>query len=88
MKVSPGPASGPPARPYVIELIDDAGDRSRFEVIDALDYDGATHYLVQDAEDEARVLVLSEVAGGFESVTGERLDELLALFESELDEDS
>ena len=51
-----------------VTLIDDAGVERRFRMHDAFDLDGVAYYLVEDARDPERVLLLRESdAGGTRS---------------------
>jgi hypothetical protein len=68
--------------PHEVVLIDEAGASRRFLVHDALDVEERTYYLVEDAEDPERVLLLKESAGGLETIEGEEFDRVLALLEA------
>lgn len=54
-----------------ITLIDEAGLERRFRMHDAFDLDGVSFYLVEDAAEPERVLLLRETGGGLETVEGE-----------------
>lgn len=56
-----------------ITLIDEAGLERRFRMHDAFDLDGVSFYLVEDAAEPERVLLLRETGGGLETVEGEEL---------------
>jgi hypothetical protein len=54
-----------------ITLIDETGLERRFRMHDAFDLDGVSYYLVEDAAEPERVLLLRETDGGLETVEGE-----------------
>ena len=54
-----------------VTLIDETGVERRFRMHDAFDLEGVTYYLVEDAAEPERVLLLRETGGGLETVDGE-----------------
>jgi len=56
-----------------VTLIDETGVERRFRMHDAFDLEGVTYYLVEDAAEPERVLLLRETGGGLETVDGEEL---------------
>ena len=70
--------------PEPITLIDQDGVGREFLVHDAIDVQGHTYYLVEDATDPEQVALLKEQEEGtLEPVGGEEFDRVLALLEAE-----
>lgn len=69
-----------------VTLIDEAGVERRFRLHDAFDLDGLAYYLVEDAAEPERVLLLRETGGGLETVDGEDFSRVMgALDRDEVD---
>lgn len=66
-----------------VTLIDEAGVERRFRLHDAFDLDGVAYYLVEDANDSERVLLLRETGGGLETVDGEEFSRVMAALETD-----
>ena len=64
-------------------LVDDAGAERRFKLHDAFDLDGVTYYLVEDASDPERVLLLRELEGGLETVDGDEFKRVMEALEED-----
>ena len=69
-----------------VTLVDEAGVERRFNLHDAFEHEGVAYYLVEDAADSERVMLLRESSAGLESVTGEEFDTVMqALEQDEVD---
>jgi len=66
-----------------VTLVDDAGAERRFKLHDAFDLDGVTYYLVEDASDPERVLLLRELEGGLETVDGDEFKRVMEALEED-----
>ena len=66
-----------------VTLVDDAGAERRFKLHDAFDLDGVTYYLVEDASDPERVLLLRELEGGLETVDGDEFKRVMEALEQD-----
>ena len=66
-----------------VTLIDDAGVERRFRLHDAFDLDGVTYYLVEDATDPDRVLLLRETEGGLETIDGDDFKRVMEALEED-----
>ena len=66
-----------------VTLVDDAGAERRFKLHDAFDLDGVTYYLVEDASDPERVLLLRELEGGLETVDGDEFTRVMEALEED-----
>lgn len=64
-----------------VTLIDESGAERRFRMHDAFDLDGVAYYLVEDAIDSERVLLLREASGGLETVDGEEFARVMGALE-------
>ncbi len=71
------------SKPEQVTLIDESGLERRFALHDAFDLDGRSYYLVEDASDPDRVLLLRESDGGLETVEGEELDRVMRSLEKD-----
>ena len=70
-----------------VTLIDETGVERRFRMHDAFDLDGVAYYLVEDARDAERVLLLRESGEGLETVDGDEFERVMeALERDEIDE--
>lgn len=68
-----------------ITLIDEAGAEHAFNLHDAFDFEGATYYLVEAADEPDMVLLLREGEGTLESVGPEEFDRVVSGLEAEGD---
>ena len=66
-----------------VSLIDDAGVERRFVLHEAFDLDGIAYYLVEDARDAERVLLLRESSSGLETVDGAEFDTVMRALEED-----
>ena len=66
-----------------VTLVDDGGAERRFKLHDAFDLDGVTYYLVEDASDPERVLLLRELEGGLETVDGDEFKRVMEALEED-----
>jgi len=66
-----------------VTLVDDAGAERRFKLHDAFDLDAVTYYLVEDASDPERVLLLRELEGGLETVDGDEFKRVMEALEED-----
>ncbi|HET7421758.1 MAG TPA: hypothetical protein VFL27_15365 [Candidatus Dormibacteraeota bacterium] len=66
-----------------VTLIDDSGAERRFRMHDAFDLDGVAYYLVEDAKDPDRVLLLRESGGGLETVDGAEFERVMGALEKD-----
>jgi Protein of unknown function (DUF1292) len=66
-----------------VTLVDDSGAERRFKLHDAFDLDGVTYYLVEDASDPERVLLLRELEGGLETVDGDEFKRVMEALEED-----
>jgi len=66
-----------------VTLIDESGAERRFKMHDAFDLEGATYYLVEDAGDPERVLLLRESDSGLETVEGDDFVRVMTALESD-----
>ena len=66
-----------------VTLIDETGDERRFRMHDAFDLDGVAYYLVEDAKDPDRVLLLRESGGGLATVDGEEFERVMNALEGD-----
>ena len=64
-----------------VTLIDESGAERRFKMHDAFDVEGIAYYLVEDAADPDRVLLLRESPTGLETVDGEDFERVMAALE-------
>lgn len=69
--------------PQTVTLIDESGVERRFAMHDAFDLDGVAYYLVEDADDPDRVLLLREMGEGLETVDGDEFKRVMAALESD-----
>lgn len=67
--------------PEEVTLIDETGAERRFALHDAFDVDGASYYLVEDAANPDRVLLLRESDVGLQTVEGEEFDRVMRALE-------
>jgi hypothetical protein len=69
-----------------VSLIDEAGVERRFLLHDAFDLEGVAYYLVEDAADAEKVLLLRESPSGLETVDGAEFETVMrALEQDEVD---
>ena len=69
-----------------MSLIDEAGVERSFVLHEAFDLDGVAYYLVEDASDAERVLLLRESTSGLETVDGAEFETVMrALEQDEVD---
>ncbi len=66
-----------------VTLIDDTGVERRFKLHDAFELDETTYYLVEDAGDAERVLLLRETDAGLETVDGEEFAHVMKALEED-----
>ncbi len=66
-----------------VTLIDEAGVERRFKMHDAFELEGAAYYLVEDASDPDRVLLLRESGSGLETVDGDEFKRVMAALEED-----
>lgn len=66
-----------------ITLIDESGAEREFRLHDAFDYEGATYYLVEAADEPEMVLLLRESGGALETVGADEFDRVVAGLEAE-----
>ena len=66
-----------------VTLVDEAGIERRFNLHDAFEHEGVAYYLVEDAADADRVMLLRESSSGLESVTGEEFDSVMQALEQD-----
>ena len=66
-----------------VSLIDDAGVERKFVLHEAFDLDGIAYYLVEDARDAERVLLLRESSSGLETVDGAEFDTVMRALEED-----
>ena len=67
--------------PQPITLIDESGEERTFRMHDAFELEGATYYLVEDADDPSEVLLLREVGGSLETVDGAEFQRVMTALE-------
>ncbi len=66
-----------------VTLVDEAGVERRFRMHDAFELEGAAYYLVEDASDPDRVLLLRESGSGLETVDGDEFKRVMAALEED-----
>ena len=66
-----------------VTLIDESGAQRRFRMHDAFDVEGVAYYLVEDATDPDRVLLLRESADGLETVDGDDFERVMSALEKD-----
>lgn len=66
-----------------VTLIDESGAERRFRMHDAFELDGAAYYLVEDAGDPERVLLLRETGDGLETVDGDEFERVMGALEED-----
>jgi len=66
-----------------VTLIDEAGVERRFKMHDAFDLEGIAYYLVEDAADPDRVLMLRETGSGLETVDGDEFQRVMQALEED-----
>jgi hypothetical protein len=66
-----------------ITLVDETGVERRFTLHDAFDLEGVAYYLVEDASDADRVLLLRESDTGLETVDGEEFERVMKALEED-----
>ena len=66
-----------------VSLIDEAGVERSFVLHDAFDVDGVAYYLVEDANDAERVLLLRESSSGLETVDGPEFESVMRALEED-----
>ena len=66
-----------------VTLIDEQGLERRFRLHDAFDLDEVSYYLVEDASEPERVLLLRESDAGLETVNGDEFSRVMAALEKD-----
>ena len=66
-----------------VTLIDESGAERRFRMHDAFDVEGVSYYLVEDASDPDRVLLLRESTDGLETVDGDDFERVMSALEKD-----
>ncbi len=66
-----------------VTLVDETGVERRFRLHDAFDLDGVTYYLVEDAKDAERVMLLRESGSGLETVDGDEFRRVMEALEQD-----
>jgi hypothetical protein len=66
-----------------VTLVDETGAERRFVLHDAFDLDGVAYYLVEDAAEPERVLLLRESESGLETVDGDEFRRVMEALESD-----
>ena len=66
-----------------VSLIDESGVERRFVLHDAFDVEGVAYYLVEDAADADRVLLLRESSSGLETVDGVEFETVMRALEED-----
>jgi hypothetical protein len=66
-----------------VTLVDESGAERRFVLHDAFDLDGVAYYLVEDAADSERVLLLRESDSGLETVDGDEFKRVMEALEED-----
>ena len=66
-----------------VTLIDEAGVERRFKMHDAFELESVAYYLVEDASDPDRVLLLRESGSGLETVDGDEFKGVMAALEED-----
>lgn len=69
--------------PEEVTLIDETGVERRFALHDAFELDGVSYYLVEDASDPERVLLLRESEQGLETVEGDEFERVTKALEED-----
>ena len=71
------------AAPEHVTLIDETGTERRFALHDAFELDGVSYYLVEDASDPERVLLLRETDQGLETVDDGEFERVMKALEED-----
>lgn len=71
------------AGPEHVTLIDETGAERRFSLHDAFELEGVSYYLVEDASDPERVLLLRESEQGLETVDGDEFERVMRALEED-----
>ena len=66
-----------------VTLVDENGLERRFTLHDAFDLDGVAYYLVEDAGDPERVMLLRESDSGLETVDGDEFTRVMEALETD-----
>jgi uncharacterized protein DUF1292 len=66
-----------------VTLVDETGVERRFRLHDAFDLDGVAYYLVEDADDPERVMLLRESDSGLETVDGDEFKRVMEALEKD-----
>jgi hypothetical protein len=66
-----------------VTLVDETGAERRFTLHDAFDLDGIAYYLVEDAVDPQRVMLLRESGSGLETVHGDEFQRVMHALEED-----
>ena len=66
-----------------VTLIDESGVERRFKMHDAFELDEVAYYLVEDAADPDRVLLLRESGTGLETVDGDEFKRVMVALEED-----
>jgi hypothetical protein len=67
----------------VVTLVDETGVERRFTLHDAFDLDGVAYYLVEDAGNPERVMLLRESDSGLETVDGDEFQRVMKALEQD-----
>ncbi|OLD92186.1 MAG: hypothetical protein AUG84_01935 [Chloroflexi bacterium 13_1_20CM_4_66_7] len=67
-----------------VTLVDEGGVERRFKLHDAFDLDAVAYYLVEDADDPERVMLLRESASGLETVDGDEFKRVMEALEKDI----
>jgi hypothetical protein len=66
-----------------VTLVDETGAERRFRLHDAFDLDSVAYYLVEDADDPERVMLLREADSGLETVDGDEFKRVMEALEKD-----
>ena len=66
-----------------VTLIDESGVERRFVLHDAFELEGTSYYLVEDAVEPERVMLLRESDHGLETVDGEEFNRVMTAIEKD-----
>lgn len=69
--------------PEEVTLIDEAGVERRFALHDAFELEDVSYYLVEDASNPERVLLLRESDQGLETVDGDEFERVMKALEED-----
>ena len=66
-----------------VTLVDETGVERSFTLHDAFDLEGIAYYLVEDAGEPERVLLLRESGSGLETVDGDEFQRVMQALEED-----